>query len=587
MQDPTEHGKLVSVPPMTLALQRSQGTYYNAGSVTEITTSSMVAMFNNLEITDFVAWTNYGSQVQCFYQSTYPSGNTENKQCMLVINSITAAAITLNSNYRVEIDTATSFKWSKNGGALSASTPITTTGVSIDTGAATVYFVIATGFTVANAWVWTRTDCVHQQGLKTTALPLNFVTWRTLVYFINANGRVMKAAVAVTDSVPYIISAGYNPIYGKAIDVFYDHLMVVGYTQSSSWSTRYASLVTATSDVNDLDNFCSTDVNEADSYTAPSSKTNQNITPSLLGCFTYLDRFFIITNTDVYVTQYLGLPNVYSFSKFVDLDMSGWTLTDVSLYNGLSLVATGSTNNMYVISPTRLYLFNGTAFQDITGPILVTNGNHVSAHYLPGRKELWLRQGNNTCFVYNEITGSWHERYTMFGSTNVSCISTCTGFLFLGTTSRRWLNEDTIFLHTPVYNWNSGTTFGVPTIITQIISGGDFSYIKELDEVYGCIVTNEGTSTYFSNNSNAPIQLSWYFSIAGELDTSEFIVNPESTWDDNSPNGMFALPRPLSFRGAALQFTHESLDATKPPCKAEIYGFYLKIHNWPQTKVDQ
>lgn len=585
-QSPTEPGRLVQVPYFYAATTLTQGTYYNAGSQTEPAASAVVAITTLVTITNYVARIRAtGAQAQCFYQSrTVTSPEAQTGECFVVINSISGLAVTLGSTLDIEIDGAGTFKWQKNGAGYTLGVAITTAGVSIDGGNATVYFTTATGHTLGDDWHWTRTDCVHENGTRNASDPLVHGQHRALTYFVNASGRIMTIATD-SSSVPYIISTGYRPIYGRGLATFYDHLIITNFSTSASLSAIAASTNIGTSDLRDLNAFVATDVNEAELITNANESVNQPSDFQMIGCFVYSGQLFVITSAKTYVTDYLGLPTLYSFREYTPFSPK-LGVDYATKYNGYSFVAVGD-RGTYILGFEQIYLFNGS-FVDISPRLrgMGTNG-YASIHYIASLNELHVRSRNVvTVLVYQESLDTWYERYCNFGTnTGTTCIqdSGITG-PYYGAVSLRMLLEDTAFITTPVADASSGTTFGTPTIITQLLRGVSLLSKKEITGTYiAAIFTEEGSA--YSTTTNCVLNLKWFTSDVGII-TGSPTSNSNSTMTSTVVDRFLSYPR-TDFRSLALQIDLTGLVSGKPPASVAITEIVPVVDKWSTYRPDR
>lgn len=584
--DELEPGKIKQSPMFKVADTITQGTYYNAGSQTEPSSSSVVLITKGVRITDYCAYIA-GTSTQCkiYHQTAVPTGATATKHCMVIINDTATLGVTLGNTLDIVIDGATTFKYRINGGAYTALVPITTSGVSILAGAATVYFLTAAGFTVADTWTWTRNDWVSNLAISSTGVPLQSTRWRNKTFFINSAGRVMQIAQD-NNNVYYIISTGYRLVYGRSVNTFQDHLIVTNYTDTSNVTTASTSLVVANSDLNDLDCFLSTDVNEADTYTIPAELRGVDVSTQLIGSFVYNAQLFILTNSIVYVTNYLGLPLVFSFVKYCNIDL-GWRLVGDIPYCGILTTAEGSDRGVYVLGNKKLYFFNGAGFSDITSPILpnATGSNYdpafLSVHYIPFQHEVWIRPNSaTTIYCFQELTGTWYERYVSF--TNLG-FAVCFGISYSGNTGLTLIGIPGLKImveclpsDTPVFDATSGTTFGTPTLTTQILSAGQFSKQKETDSVYLLVNGSSGASTVLT--------LKHRLSTAGEVGTAT--GNALAVWNSTSPTKLLTFPR-TSFAGIQFQLEITNTNANNPPRTIDFYGLDVIVNGWNLDETDR
>lgn len=593
-QSETEPGRLVQPFAWLNNTALTQGTYYNGGSLTEPTTAAITLQLFNVVptlgtaviIKDYCAQGG-GSQTKVYHQTTIPAGTGATKHCMVVINDVTNLGVTLGNTLDIVIDGATTFKYRINGGAYTTLVPITTSGVSILAGFATVYFLTAAGFTVADTWSWTRNDWVTGTTTNVTlAVPLCSTHWRTKTFFLNAAGRVMQVAVDTASSVPYIISTGYQPIYGRSINTFQDHLIVTGYTTSATTSVADTSLVVGWSDLNDLDCFFGTDVNEADTYTIPAEYRGTVPITQLVTSFVFNAQLYILTDSAVYVTSYLGLPLVFSFQKYGTLDL-GWAATGSGIPPcGSPVIAEGSEYGVYILGVYRLYFFNGAGFSDLTSTITGAGSTpFYSIHYLPYRHEIWIRSPTNYTLCFSEITKTWHQRFANFDFvvsqfSSIACPTETDVRLGIG--NRKYLSPDN-GVNTIAYDSLGGTAFGTPTIITQMITDGQFSKQKETDSVFL-------RAYYPAFGGNAPtaaqvtLTLKWIPSITGEVGT--VATNALAVWQGNTASRFLSFPR-LSFAGLQFQLEYTSSDVTKCPKDLSFYGLEAVINGWNIDETDR
>ena len=104
--------------PYLRSFTHARGTYWDGASQTEPANSGVV-MMNELIMTQYVLRVSAGNQIPVFYQSVNTATATVQTGCRLVINNLTALAITLGNTLQVEMTGAATFRWRKNGGAAS------------------------------------------------------------------------------------------------------------------------------------------------------------------------------------------------------------------------------------------------------------------------------------------------------------------------------------------------------------------------------------------------------------------------------------------------------------------------------------
>lgn len=587
---PTQPGVVEQLPYM-YATTYPQGTYYTTTSATEPSTSAVIGASAECVWTDYVArQRSNGNQAQIFYQ-TFSSGGTPRSSiqahCLLVITGLSTLAVNLGSSVDVVIDGAATFKWRVNGGAYTTAVPITTTGVSIP--GATLYFLTSAAiFNVGDTWSWQRTDCTFEyNSTKISGEPMVSTTHRKDVYYVNPNGRIMKQTrdQSSATGVPYIISVGYFPVYGRGVSSFFDHLYVIGFYSDESGATPASvaaintSLSSANSDLNDYDNFFSTDTNEADLYTIPDETENGESSTNLVCSFVWNARLYIISDRRAYVNDYIGLPNVNDYKEFDTIELG--FQDSATRQCGYAIIA-ATISKVYIVGRNRVFLFAGS-FVDISAPLNGTGLVFYSGHFNNTRQELLVRTGSNTLLTYNDITRSWYERYTGFGSATNGCtgILELAGEMLLGTTSLRYLREDITGVSTPVADSSNGTAFGTPTLVTQMLRGVSFQAQKE---IFGAFVpfAYSPLGANYSVNGNAKLSWKWSVNTTGVASATPTLTGDSSSFAlGTTTKYLISYPR-LPFNGLHLAIELSGLDGSKPPGRFYLSEIDLELRNYTQ-----
>lgn len=600
-------GRLEQLHPF-IATQLVQGTYYDGASATEASASAITGFLPKAIVTDYVIWgtgANYpeaafssGTQLQCFYQVTQPAAVTINTHCLLVINSISGLAITLGNTIDIEIDAATTFRWRKNGGAWTAGVACSTAGTAIDGGNATVYFLIASGHTIGDLWQWRRTDRSTEGGTVAGSRPTPYWAWTNEAFFITRDYRVMNLQPDSAGTY-YAISTGYRAVYGTSVTVFENHLFITRYTTSVGTAAVLASTSLACSDLNDLDCFFPTDVNEADFYTIQPGTDTQPILPELVGTFVFNDQIFVVTSRALYSSTYAGLPTPFSFKYFASFDGETSTLA----YNRIVKVA--ESNIVFILGRRSLFQFDNNGLTDIserTGfydynlvlsiAIAATQYNWLS--YDRERKEV-LVGGYYTSWVcvYQLKTGSWYKIYSNFYNSGLKTMYTAD---IMGASSRRCLRRatDLTGLSAAYYVYDAGTTtFGVPTIITQGLLGLGAAYTKELVGTQYITATSISVvNTNIQSGSNNQFTFSWYRPTLGVVAYlyNNALVYPtletdaSAVWTTASSDGTVSFPR-LSFRNIAFVIQQVPVTSGKPTAGGIITELMFRMNNWEKPPV--
>jgi len=576
-QDPDNFGVIKQVPYYRQSVQYTQGTYWTgSASATEPSSSCVVAQLTDLVtvggtllLTDYVGWTAAGTQIKAFNQTTVPAADGLTKQCYIVINNVAGLALTLGEDLVIRIDAATTFEWSKNGGGFTGGLACSTTGTSIDGGNVTVYFLTTTGFTATDAWVWTRTDRTSDATTASRGAPLQFEYFRTSVFYLSCTARLMQICTN-TNSETYIISAGYRPVYGLGLAIFYDHLIITSYGTTAALAL--VSKVIANSDSLDINVFFSTDVNEADSFTPPDSAAI-----TLTGPVVYRNTLFIFTSGMVYYTNYLGLPIVFNYQPFISFPAgTGQT----SLYTGDVFVAKGSPKGVYIVSRNLVYLFDGVNFNEITQKLYGISLAIRSVHYVGNTFELWIRDGNNYAFIYQEQFGTWYQRRLSFGSPVAFAFGCVNADGNLGVNTRRVLTYDSFATNTPVESHGSGTLFPQPLLVTQALNGANFSQVKSCNGTFLSPRSISAGANYASLTT-CSTKLRWFIEDTGDL-TGTPATDANATWTSSQTSTMLAYPR-VSFRCIALWLEINATNG-KPPAGMSFVALELQTEKWPTTQ---
>lgn len=592
-QSRTAFGCLEQVPYFT-STTLTQGTYYDATSKTEPTTSAVRMLARvldgatTLQVTDYVLNQN-GTQKQVFYQSTQPATETIYTGCLLVIDSISGLGITLGSTLDVEMTATATFRWRKNGGAYTSGLVPSTTGVSIDGGNATLYFLANTGFAGTETWAWTRTDCSREIGGAVTQSRERPLPWRCTVdaiYFINITDRVMKF-VSDTVGTYYAISLGYRAIYGSFLEIFSDRLYVQD--ASNAWTAFNDAtklLVIKNSDKSDYDDFISTDVNEADTITLPVIKTSDDQSIAGIGMCVLNQYLYVFTSNGMYYTPDLGLPLVHNYKPF-----GGARYTVESSQASQSIIS--ARDGVYVLTLGGIYFFNGVDFKDVGRPIIDMLTPEATTWFVFGvyslvHDELYVFPYSgaytNDIFCYQARYSCWYKRAGGFNSTNpygATCATvsyTENALVSCGASSRRVISENNTWTSAPTYD-TGGTSYATPEVITQVYTGGSLSKVKETISAYlapNFNFTSQTPHANFAALTDVRFKLSWATTNDGTI--GSFSTDANAVLQSTSVDGRINFPRVLSFRGLAVKVTIIDVNGTEPPAECMLNGIELDLY---------
>lgn len=302
-----------------------------------------------------------GTQVQVPFvlQTAVPNRSDITGQCLLYGIS-TLGFLVLNTSVDIQIVDSTHFKYQQSGGGYSASLLI---GPAVALGVTGMYasFLATSGYTAGDTWTWTRTLTPYQGVYPSFQVQTAFS--RRDCYFAGYDRHVLR----LRDNM--LTSVGYKRIYGKYVGVFYNHLVVAHFAEGTySAVTGVADTYDQTttpwhvgwSDLNNPDEFWATDINEADTYDVTSESLSNAAALGVTGMAGLNNQNYIYLSDEIWVMNYVGLPNV--------MQLESLNLKVGSLFQG-GVVATPTGH--YFISRDNICFFNGQQVQAI--------GNKVAA----------------------------------------------------------------------------------------------------------------------------------------------------------------------------------------------------------------
>lgn len=554
---PTQYGRLEQTKPLRIAATRTAGTYWDGvGSATEPSTSTIWHYTNNvpgLTVTDYVIHGSGGSQIQVYYQVTYPVAETVYTGCQLVINNITGLGINLGSTLDVEMTAAAAFRWRKNGGAWTAGVPAIT-GVSIDGGNATLYFLAASGFAGTEAWAWRRTDASFETSANKQIGPVGYVYYRGTLYFTSVDRRVMVSKTA--GATQYAISLGYRPVYGMYLEVFENHLIVGCFSKTASSFMR--NLVVGWSDNLDLENFIPTDTNEADAKQLD-DKTDALAESWITGLYVLGQQLNVVTLPWIYTTAYLGLPFVFSFQANIPL-------RTLNLYHSVIRIPFG----ICLIGDNNVYIVDGNGIKPIGVPLAQTFGSYHGFYNTTDDEIVLMSVSTGVLFCYQRRWGTWYKRSASFNDGYVGSLYFSGSTIYIGTKNRQILSDSQWEGNQPVMDASEGAAYATPKFTTQLI-GRALGTVKEARGAtyLAFYVDATGVSTtYYSTTTNVQLQLHWYLSTDGRI-TGTPTTDSDAVLTTASELSQFSHPR-TPFRGLALEVQVVGLVSNKPPARVFI-----------------
>ena len=269
---------------------------------------------------------------------TQPTATTLTRRLLMKADAynFTTAFAALGNTFEVAIDGAATFQWRVNGGAWTSLVPIATE-VTVGT-YYTLYFLTTTGFTIGENWIWRRTDSLLETS-TTTAGPPGRVTRAGNDYIFVGYGNIIARAYfgrSGTSKSSYLVrSLGYRRTYGQHVCVFQDHLFIAGFSETSAGLTTQK-LTLAWSDLRDFDNMYPTDTNEADSFTFTDLTGNAFVEEEITGMAVWGNVLYTFTQTSIWRTIYVGLPNVMFTERVTDqlgcISQGGVVVTPRGIY---------------------------------------------------------------------------------------------------------------------------------------------------------------------------------------------------------------------------------------------------------------
>lgn len=550
-------GQLEQTPRCYLFNTFTQGTYYDAGSQTEPTASAVRfykecgSILGTIKMTDYCARiVASNTQLKCLHMTTAPAADGVTKGCLLTVVNALTMSVTLGSSYDVEIDGTNTFKWRVNGGAYTTGVVIDqTSGNLIDSSTIRLYWLASTGFTVTDAFSWTRNDAVFASALSSQATIYKQIG--NQVFFRRDQSRF---SVIELGTVPYIRDVGYRPVYGNNLVFDTDHLNILG-DSSNGISVQ-------SSDLANFDNFVATDVNEADLYT-PTNETDRAVATvlSARAGIVIQGRLFVFLTNGIFYADYAGLPVPYAF-RFA---------FPIRLGSVAGNVLTKGDTVSYFYTDRELCSFNGVSVEVIFNFAKLSLTSPTKIVYNTTYKEISVVfEALGMMLTYNETSKTTHVRYVDFSTSGVTTIHVdSSGIYFFGTASRKTLREDVTFAQTPVYDSTDGAAYAAPTIITQVF--GDATRKIETSPVFIATTVTSTASSYYSTMYYTKWTLSWYKSNDGIITGTPTSTAP-NTWTTRSDDNQITAPR-TDARYIAYQLVLSGTDGTKPPGATTLNSF--------------
>lgn len=390
-------------------------------------TAALRYLVVNEQTARYVVPTSVATQtlVPAITQTKIPNNTTVYGQ--LLLYGFNTTDFSVSGDYiEVEIQSATTFRWNRNGGAWTSGVTVARN-LAIGANGLKLDFLESTGYTAADLWRWTRTETIPYSSsiASTKNFSYSGAPYLTDVYLGGIGRNVMR----VRDD--FITSVGYNRVYGKHVAVFQNHLVVSHYATaahsagapSDPYAAATTPFVVGWSDLNNPDAFFATSVNEADTYSIPYNTCPEDINYGITGLGLLGPTLWLHTAAGMSSMDYVGLPNVMQILPRYNVG---------SIYhNGLVVTPNGH----YFIGQDGFYFFDGNPPRQIGTTIYAKffseviqldptddNSESVLGYYDMFRQEVswiyWLSTGQCRQIVYSERFNRWTFRNLPYETAN-------------------------------------------------------------------------------------------------------------------------------------------------------------------------
>lgn len=527
---------------------------------------------------------NSSTQLPCFFQSTTTTRTDTTGANLLRFSSYAAAiSVNLGSSFDVEITSGTQFRWRKNGGAWSAAITITLPSNSVDAGNVSLYWLTNTGFNVGDTWTYLRTD--RSQATQLTA-PVKYVISQNSLFYIGNDNRLMRVIRTTgSTSYQYVITAGYSPTYGEYLYVYQDHLFLSQFRRHPD--TQNNPRIYGNSDLTDLDNFFPTDLNEADVQQLPlSAKQFQTYYSRIVGFTAVRGVLQLWTSTELYESQYLGLPTVFNFTQTLTYGVE----TNSLIGNHKAEYVVESKQGAYLFKQEGIWFYDGASVYDLTRKFQPPTAffstsvsfvlfNETTEEVVVGLQDF---SGNYYAYVYQERYQKSYIRTLPDFPTSASVLQ---GRLYFGA-SEALFTEQIGFGGTAV----SGSFNDDVYVIFNLI-GGQSYFVKELRGIYVGATCYTSGSPYWATSATQ-IKAYWKVLNGGNVDITKigttlsgFSTATNSYWSETNSDGLISFPN-LPFRQVLLALLIKGTNTSKPVGDVRINAVEVGLHNATPQSVN-
>jgi hypothetical protein len=297
--------------------------------------------------------------IPCVLQTQIPVNTDVTGQVLLYgINATDFAADTDHIDIVIEAG-GTTFKWRRNAAAYTTAVPIAAT-VTLGANGLIAAFVSPTStYTAADTWIWTRTTFPYAATYPTHQV--RAASYKKDVYLAGYDRQILRVRN------DFATSVGYQRIFGKYVSVFYNHLVVSQFAQGTysggaivdGYSATTTPWQVSWSDRDNPDLFYATSLNEADTFDIPSNGSINSTIQGITGQAPLNNVLAIYLPDDIYIMNYVGLPNVMQIDRF-----SGAGVGSI-FQNGVVNTPVGH----FFIARDNIYRFDGQQLQKVGFPV--------------------------------------------------------------------------------------------------------------------------------------------------------------------------------------------------------------------------
>lgn len=286
-------------------------------------------------------------------QTKIPNNLDIHGQVLLYGANINDFAV-LGDQIEIAIETGgTTFKWRKNAGSYTTAVPIAPI-VDLGSNGLKAAFQDTTGYTDGDTWIWVRSAYPYDPAELTCLERVPQISiFNTDIYISGVSRNILR----MRDDM--LTSVGYKRVFGNRAVVFAQHLVVSQFAEGvydsgnviDPYDEGVTPFVLAWSDLNDPDNFWSTDINEADQFPVPVTDFPDTKFNGIQDMAELGDVLYIYLPDAIHTMRYVGLPNVMQIEK------APFPKIGSIFKNGLVVSPQGH----YFIGRNDFYYFDGVA----------------------------------------------------------------------------------------------------------------------------------------------------------------------------------------------------------------------------------